>query len=280
MPVDQGPKVEVLLYGATIISWKTVTPGELEATERLFVSSKAALDGSKPVRGGIPVVFPCFGAPTHATHAKLSQHGFARSSKWTLGSVVTDNETAVSVKLSLSPTPEIKAVYEQDFELIYDITLAEHQLTTDLHVTNTGNATLEFQALLHTYLRAPANEVTIRPLEGLKYYDKVVGAEKIETRPDVEVKSFTDSVYEDAPGAYQIRWPTGGFDVQTAGFKDVVVWNPQAEAGSKIGDMEINGWEKYVCVEPGYVKGFAQLVPGDKWLGRQVIQAVLSTSHL
>ena len=31
--------------------------------ERLFVSSKVVLDGSKAVRGGIPVVFPCFGPP-------------------------------------------------------------------------------------------------------------------------------------------------------------------------------------------------------------------------
>lgn len=63
------------------------------------MSSKAALDGSKPVRGGIPVVFPCFGAPTHPDHAKLPQHGFARSETWTFEGVVMDNEAGVSVRL-------------------------------------------------------------------------------------------------------------------------------------------------------------------------------------
>lgn len=63
------------------------------------MSSKAALDGSKPVRGGIPVVFPCFGAPTHPDHAKLPQHGFARSEAWTFEGVVMDNEAGVSVRL-------------------------------------------------------------------------------------------------------------------------------------------------------------------------------------
>jgi glucose-6-phosphate 1-epimerase len=48
-----GEQVEVLLYGATVISWKSAN-----GTENLFLSSKAHLDGSKPVRGGIPVVFP------------------------------------------------------------------------------------------------------------------------------------------------------------------------------------------------------------------------------
>jgi len=90
----QGASVEVLHYGATVISWKT---GGLE---RLFVSSKAILDGSKPVRGGIPVVFPCFGAAIHPEHMKLSQHGFARSEKWTFDGIATDNDIEVSVKFS------------------------------------------------------------------------------------------------------------------------------------------------------------------------------------
>jgi glucose-6-phosphate 1-epimerase len=48
-----GESVSVHLYGATVTSWKLAS-GE----EQLFVSSKAILDGSKPIRGGIPVVFP------------------------------------------------------------------------------------------------------------------------------------------------------------------------------------------------------------------------------
>lgn len=47
-----GESVEVLLHGATVISWKS------QGQENLWLSSKAVLDGSKPVRGGIPVVFP------------------------------------------------------------------------------------------------------------------------------------------------------------------------------------------------------------------------------
>lgn len=48
-----GESVEVLLYGATVISWKSAS-----GQENLFLSQKALLDGSKAVRGGIPVVFP------------------------------------------------------------------------------------------------------------------------------------------------------------------------------------------------------------------------------
>jgi glucose-6-phosphate 1-epimerase len=52
--LPSGESVQVLLYGATVTSWKS-NGGK---TENLWLSDKAALDGSKAVRGGIPVVFP------------------------------------------------------------------------------------------------------------------------------------------------------------------------------------------------------------------------------
>ena len=55
--------------------------------------------------------------------------------------------------------------------------------------------------------------------------------------------SFTDSVYQNASGLYEVKWADGnGVRVKARGLKDVVVWNPQEEAGSKIGDMEPGGW--------------------------------------
>ncbi|OJD21192.1 hypothetical protein ACJ73_07469, partial [Blastomyces percursus] len=48
-----GESVTVNLLGATVVSWKLAN-GE----EQLFLSQKAVLDGSKPIRGGIPLVFP------------------------------------------------------------------------------------------------------------------------------------------------------------------------------------------------------------------------------
>ena len=90
--------MEILYYGATVVSWKSPSPASVDIKERLFVSSKAAVDGSKPVRGGIPVVFPAFGPPSHPQHAKLPQHGFARSEIWKFGGVVMDNEAGVSVR--------------------------------------------------------------------------------------------------------------------------------------------------------------------------------------
>ncbi|KAI0093233.1 galactose mutarotase-like protein [Irpex rosettiformis] len=279
----KGSSAEILLYGATVISWKSPSVTSPEIKERFFVSGKAVLDGSKPVRGGIPVVFPAFGPPTHPDHAKLPQHGFARSEVWSLDSTVMDNDAGVSVRLALLSNANIRSKFDKPFELHYVVTLAEHQISTDLHVKNTGLSTtgaLEFQALFHNYIRAPANEVAITPLQGLSYYDKTEASEELKARPKsetraaVDVRTSTDSVYENAPGTYHVTWPGDGVEIRTKGLKDVVVWNPQEAAGSKIGDMEPGGWERYVCVEPGYVRGFIKLNAGDSWTGQQVITAI------
>lgn len=56
-----GETVEVLLHGATVLSWK-----DASGNEKLWLSEGAVLDGSKAVRGGIPLVFPV-SLHTHTT---------------------------------------------------------------------------------------------------------------------------------------------------------------------------------------------------------------------
>lgn len=75
-----GSTAVVALLGASVHSWKE------GGTERLFTSSLSSLSGPKAIRGGIPICFPCFGPPPKGNPKfdKLPQHGFARTSKWTL----------------------------------------------------------------------------------------------------------------------------------------------------------------------------------------------------
>jgi glucose-6-phosphate 1-epimerase len=49
-----GESCEVLLFGATLVSWKS----EGGLRENLWMSDAAKVDGSKAVRGGVPLVFP------------------------------------------------------------------------------------------------------------------------------------------------------------------------------------------------------------------------------
>lgn len=155
-----GESLEILLYGATIISWK-----DASGSEKLFLSSAAKTDGSKAVRGGIPVVFPVFGtAPDHKETSKLPQHGFARTSRWEfLGKSTSEGsggrdegDSSVKLDFGLSPSnldEKAKEAWPFAFGLIYSVTLGREGLTTSMVVRNEGETAWEFQVLLHSYLR-------------------------------------------------------------------------------------------------------------------------------
>lgn len=152
--------VIINLFGATVTSW-TLASGQ----EQLFLSSAAKLDGSKAIRGGIPIVFPAFGPPPkdHAT-GKLPQHGFARSVLWEFlgkntsesksGKKGGDEEVKLDFGLSSGMLPEdLRSKWPHDFGLVYSVTLGRGTLETGLHVQNKGTEAFEFQALFHNYLK-------------------------------------------------------------------------------------------------------------------------------
>jgi glucose-6-phosphate 1-epimerase len=160
--LPSGDSVTVYLYGATVTSWKTAN-----GTEKLFLSSAAVLDGSKPIRGGVPLVFPVFGPPSkdHAT-GQLPQHGFARNNYWeflgksTTESMGTKADDSVKLDFGLSSGMLDEATRKKwpyDFGLVYSVTLGKGSLECSFHVQNKGSEAFEFQCLFHTYLAIKAS---------------------------------------------------------------------------------------------------------------------------
>ena len=150
--------VTINLFGATVTSWRTSG-----GNEQLFLSEKAHLDGSKAIRGGIPVVFPVFGPPpkNHATSA-LPQHGFARTSYWEFlgksSSESTSSKTDDTVKLDFGLSTAMlddkaQKAWPYEFGLVFSVTLGKGTLETGLLVQNKGDQSFDFQCLFHSYLR-------------------------------------------------------------------------------------------------------------------------------
>ncbi|CDZ97095.1 Uncharacterized enzymes related to aldose 1-epimerase [Phaffia rhodozyma] len=274
---DKTSTAEVYLYGATVTSWKH------HAEEKLFVSSKAHLDGSKAIRGGIPVVWPIFGPPPKDEenlpyHSKLSQHGFARTSTWTVKSEIKEFGI-VGVELELKPTKSISSIFPFPFVLRYTVTLDGKSLNVALTVLNTHEENyLKFQALLHSYFTVPSHvDARISDVAGLTYADKLRGGNRFtEDRSVIDVATETDRVYFKTPQELSLLYgekKEGGLKISVEGFVDTTIWNPDEKTGSAIADMEDRGWEKYVCVEPGFIDTFYTLTPGDEWTGSMTLTA-------
>lgn len=283
MPIDQTDdkviltssdgknSVTVLLYGATIISWK------LNGKEQLWLSENAKLDGSKAVRGGIPLVFPVFGPPPKELADKgFVQHGFARVSTWELLGATGDNE----IQLGLGPEnvsdEKMKAAWPFDFTLIYSVKLDGEKLHTKISIENTDSKEFEFNWLFHTYFRI--NEIentTVKGLNGVVVTDKVSKSDYTEEQDNVAIKQEVDRVYSSAGSNVVIQDGNSPlFTVERQNLSDVVVWNPWTEKANGMSDFTPkDGFHKMLCIEAGSVSKFNKLAPNNKWEASQVIQS-------
>jgi len=81
----------------------------------------------------------------------------------------------------------------------------------------------------------------------------------------------TDRIYRDAPAEVRIHDPAGGrtLSLTSAGFGDLVLWNPGFAAAAAVDDLGGDQFTRFVCVEPARITEPVLLDPGQRWQGTQ-----------
>ena len=238
-----GAQASITLYGAHLISWRGA-----DGRERLFCSARSALDGSKAIRGGVPVIFPQF-----AERGTGMRHGFARVSNWRVAGSGVDDGWAFAV-LALAPAdlaPDHAQAWPHAFELALRVAIRANELRMGLAVKNTGDAPFPFAAALHTYFLV--DEVTSI---------RILGVE----REELAITDKFDRVYEGVEP--RLALVDGGvvLTLRQEGFADAVVWNPGAEDAAALADMADEEYRRFVCIEPALLDE-PVLQPGESWRG-------------
>jgi glucose-6-phosphate 1-epimerase len=246
----------------------------------LFMSGSSHFAPGKAIRGGVPVIFPWFGA--NAKDPKAPAHGFARTHLWDLREVKRrEGDGAVTVSLSLKPSPASRALWPHEFEATFEVTVGP-ALEMALHVRNSGDAAFTFEEALHTYLAVnDVRNVTVEGLAGREYIDKVDGAKRKKQPPGpMRIEGETDRVYLNTPDTVTVNEASPGpggrrrLSVSKQNSAATVVWNPwiaKAAAMADFGDYE---WTGMICVETANVAEHAvTLAPGQTHVMRAVVQA-------
>ncbi|WP_299518413.1 D-hexose-6-phosphate mutarotase [uncultured Serinicoccus sp.] len=233
-------------FGAHLSTW------ELDGRPVVWCSEAAVLDGSKAIRGGVPVCFPWFAA---GPDGDLSpSHGVARTASWHRAEArdpelwawtLTDEDVAGSAGVEHLPGP---------FRLRYAVSVptpAEHpSLRIDLEVTNPGAAVLPVEAALHTYLAVhDVRRTEVLGLEGAGYLDKTTGRRGHLSGP-LRIEGPTDAVV-DSPGLPHVEVVDRDrrLVLETHGSTQTVVWNPGAEQAAEMSDLQDDAWRGFLCVE-------------------------------
>lgn len=273
---DVSTQVKILKFGGTVISWKH------KGDEKLWLSDAAKLDGSKAVRGGIPLVFPVFGKCKDSQHPtyNLPQHGFARNSLWEFLGQTKENPP--TVQFGLGPENIDSELFElwgsgkNDFTLILTVCLGDDYLRTEIDVENTGREAFDFNWLFHTYLRVPdVTDTVVTNFMDAKCYDQLIAEEYNEKAPMISFHEEFDRIYKgiDTGKVFQIvELGKVLTTVKRENLPDTVVWNPWIKKSAGMSDFEPkDGYMKMLCIEPGYVAKFKLLGPGEKWSGSQTL---------
>jgi len=247
---------EIYLQGAHVTQFQKKNEPPL-----LFLSQCSRFAEGQPIRGGIPVIFPWFGA-----REGLGQHGFARIKNWELKEFAPAPDGSVSVRFRLPDCPEASAF--SPFTVDYIVTVNQ-SLKLELVVTNKSETdTLVFEDCLHTYFEVShINAVSILGLKGVGYLDKVANfAQKTETETAIRIASEVDRIYLNTPGPVEIV-DTGlkrKIRVEKQASLSTVVWNPWIAKAQQMPDFGNEEYERMVCVESGNVaSNQIRLPPGE-----------------
>jgi glucose-6-phosphate 1-epimerase len=239
--------ITIAQQGAHLLSW------QVDGREQLYMSPLAILDGTTPIRGGVPVCFPQFNM-----RGDLPKHGFARTLPWTL---VAD---APHPCFELCSGHATRQMWPFDFVMRLSFELSGNSLRMVWSVRNTGTASLSFTGALHTYLRVDALQATL--LHGLQDQPLTFSSEfdRVFTAPT----SGSPLLLTDGKRTMRIT--------QSESLAHTVVWNPHAELCLQIADLPDDGYEHYLCVEAAQVLTPITVSAGDTWMGWQQLHVLTS----
>ena len=244
-----GASAIVTLYGAHLGAWTSA-----DGAGRLFCSERSVRDGSRAIRGGVPVIFPQF-----AERGDGMRHGFARVSTWRLADSGTGEQGAFAVFLLTRAdlSPAIAGAWQHGFELRLTVALQGQTLNLSLDVRNTGDDDFAFSAALHTYFLVDAiDAVRIKGVEA--------GALRIDGK--------LDRIYRDATAGITLLHGAGTLKLTQSGFRDLVIWNPGAADTAALADMIDADYQRFVCIEPALITP-AILQSGAAWRGEHQVTA-------
>ena len=258
-----GAQATVTLYGGHLVSWRTS-----DGQERLFCSRDSALDGSRAIRGGVPVIFPQFGA-----RGTGMRHGFARVATWQLEST-GDADGAAWAQFILHHTdlPEaIAASWPWAFTLRLRVALQGQSLELQLCVHNTGEQAFPFSAALHSYFAIDQlSEARVGGLQRVRYSDETP-QDALQAEEWLQFADKLDRIYYQLPGALTLQSGGHTLRLEQQGFTDAVVWNPGAQDAAALPDLADDEYQRFICIEPALIQPDL-LAAGAEWTGRQHLE--------
>lgn len=258
----------IYLHGAHVTHFQPKV-----AAPVLFMSRQSYFAPGKPIRGGVPLIFPWFGP--RAGYPDAPAHGFARTNEWTVESLTVDGDQVVTAVFQLLANDATRAAWPHDFALRFRVTVGR-TLTMTLETENTGSTPFTFEDALHTYfVVSDVRQTATTGLENTDYLDKNDGMMRKTQGPEpIRITQETDRLYENTRTTCALDdvGMKRRITVEKSGSNTSVVWNPWIAKAAAMPDFGDDEWPAMLCIETVNAGVNAiELAPGQTHSTRAVI---------
>lgn len=241
----------------------------------LWMSSQSYFEQGKPIRGGIPICWPWFGA--HPDNPDMPAHGFARLCLWSVagGKELEDGSSEVLLRLDKCEVPE--KFPAMAFALQLRVTVGR-QLSVALEIANTSGMTFYFSGALHTYFNiSDIANISVEGLDGSRYVS-ALEPEGVQQGAITFSREF-DRVYLGTDATCYIV-DTGfkrKIKIAKKGSLSTVVWNPWIEKSQRMPDFGDEEYHRMVCIETANAKEDQRhILPGES----HILETIISKESL
>jgi len=226
----------------------------------IWLSKTAIFDDQKAIRGGVPICWPWFGAAGAALGTGLPSHGFARTSKWSVGEITESNE-GVELELKLRDSDETLALWPHQFELTLKATLTT-QLKLALISENRGDKPFYYRGALHTYLNiSTPDAVNISGLS--EQFSNSLKQGALESGDStLLIDQPIDAIYKKSSEKILLndKQYQQTITMSNTGNDSEVLWTPWIEGAQAFVDMPNNGYQTMFCIESAITQASGQQV--------------------
>jgi glucose-6-phosphate 1-epimerase len=239
----------------------------------IWLSPECDYKAGSPLRGGIPICWPWFGALDKNPEAIQQQvcssveqaHGFVRTLEWDVDFIqaISLDETELQMSLTLDANNR----WPFACKLVLKFTIGA-RLTLCFEVQNNDSKSFVFTSALHSYFAiGDIRQAKISGLDNKPFIDALNDRQVFTQRGDITIDREIDRIYETNGENVQIvdnQWQRQ-ISIVSKSSANAVVWNPWVEKSKRLSQFSDSNFEKMLCVESANIGSAGEtLQPGER----------------
>lgn len=257
----------ISIYAGQVLSFKPNS----ETEDLMFISDNAYFTEGKATKGGIPICWPWFGSAPELENSpqiKRPDHGFVRTSFWSVAAAELLENGDTKIILSFEDTEQTREIWPYSFYLALEIVISD-SLTLELYTRNTGKQSFAITEALHTYFNVgDATRVEVSGLEHTEYLDKKADYIKVCQVGAITFTEETDHIHTDIKHDLILDDPAlkRKIKISSSGNKNVVVWNPWIKGAAAMQDLDKDDYKHFICLEvANAASSIVEILPGNEY---------------